>query len=315
MGLFPQNVIAVVWDFDNTLIPGYMQRPLFQRFAVDDAEFWAEVGALPAAYAREGIAHVAGDSIYLNHILAYVRAGRFPELSNRMLHDLGRELGFFPGLPDFFPALAQRAAEAGRRLGVTLEHYVVSNGLAAMIRGSAIAPHLAGCWGCEFVAHQPGPGFLAGGSAAAIDASAEIQAVAYVIDNTTKTRALFEINKGTNRHPEIQLNAAVKSEDRRVPFSRMIYLADGPSDVPVFSLLRRMGGRCCAVYRPGDPSAFAQANGLLRQDRVQAVGPADYRDGSQTWLWLHAQVEEIIAVIERGHDQAVHERVGRPPGT
>jgi hypothetical protein len=34
--LFPQNVIAMVWDFDKTLIPGNMQGPLFRHFGVDE---------------------------------------------------------------------------------------------------------------------------------------------------------------------------------------------------------------------------------------------------------------------------------------
>ena len=32
---FEQNIIAMVWDFDKTLISGYMQDPLFKRYAID----------------------------------------------------------------------------------------------------------------------------------------------------------------------------------------------------------------------------------------------------------------------------------------
>ena len=49
---------------------------------------------------------------------------------------------------------------------------------------------------------------------------------------------------------EIDVNAKVPHADRRVPFQNMIYVADGPSDVPVFSVVRQFGGKTFAVYRP-----------------------------------------------------------------
>ena len=73
--IFTQTNIAVIWDFDKTLIPGYMQDPLFRYYHVDGRTFWREVNALPKYLRREGHEMVAEDSIYLNHILAYVRAG------------------------------------------------------------------------------------------------------------------------------------------------------------------------------------------------------------------------------------------------
>ena len=36
--LHRQNIIACIWDFDKTLIPGYMQSPIFKAFEVDEDE-------------------------------------------------------------------------------------------------------------------------------------------------------------------------------------------------------------------------------------------------------------------------------------
>lgn len=33
------NRIAIVWDFDRTLIPEYMQEPIFKKFKVDGGNF------------------------------------------------------------------------------------------------------------------------------------------------------------------------------------------------------------------------------------------------------------------------------------
>ena len=98
---FSQNIIALVWDFDKTLIPYYMQKPIFQEYGVDEKQFWEEVNQLPKLYEKQGI-KVSPDTAYLNHILTYVRKGIFKKLSNKKLRDFGAQLELFPGLPDFF---------------------------------------------------------------------------------------------------------------------------------------------------------------------------------------------------------------------
>ena len=44
------NIIAVIWDFDKTLVDGYMQDPVFEEYGVDAADFWCEANALPVMY-------------------------------------------------------------------------------------------------------------------------------------------------------------------------------------------------------------------------------------------------------------------------
>ena len=103
--LHPQNVIAMVWDFDKTLIPGYMQDPIFAAYNIDEVAFWREVNALPGYFARLGVT-VHPDTAYLNHLLTYVQHGRMPGLTNARLRELGagnpvppRAAGFLPRHP------------------------------------------------------------------------------------------------------------------------------------------------------------------------------------------------------------------------
>jgi len=134
-----------------------------------------------------------------------------------------------------------------------------------------------------------------------------------VIDNTTKTRALFEINKGTNKNPAIDVNSRVAAEDRRIPFQNMIYIADGPSDVPSFSVVKGNGGRAYGVYNPDKQSEFEQNDRLRQVGRIDHYGPANYAESSSTTQWLHLQIHEICDRIVRDREAAVSQRTARPP--
>ncbi len=313
--VFRQTEIAVIWDFDKTLIPGYMQEPLFRHYRVDGDQFWREVRALPKCLKEWGAELVSEDSIYLNHILTYVRAGIFPGLNNALLRQLGSELKFFPGLPEFFSDVKERIQSHPlyQKHEIRVEHYVVSTGLRQMILGSSIAKYVDGVWGCEFVEYLPGPGFLNEAEHAQQTEDRVIQDISYVLDNTTKTRAIFEINKGVNKFPEIDVNSNIPKEDRRIPFQNMIYIADGPSDVPVFSLINQNGGRTFAVYQKGSYEGFKQAEMLQRQGRVQAFGEANYEPETHTYMWIMHAVEDIAGNIVKRREAALQTKVGKPP--
>ncbi len=311
--LYTQNTIACIWDFDKTLIPEYMQAPLFRRYGVNEKTFWAEANALTEQYKKRGY-QISGEIAYLNHLLTYVLAGAMPKLNNRLLRECGADIKFYPGLPGFFDTSRGWVAEKPEYVKheIQLEHYIVSTGLAEMIKGSAIADKVDGIWGCEFIENPLQPGFLSQ-KEWDLGAEAVIAQIGAVIDNTTKTRALFEINKGTNKNPAIDVNANVSEPDRRIPMANMIYIADGPSDIPSFSVVKKGGGKGYAVHHPLRTDEFAQNDRLRSAGRIDHYGPADYTEGSLTSNWLHLHIHQICDRIVADREVALAERVSRPP--
>ena len=172
---------------------------------------------------NDGLGLVSADSIYLQHILTYVREKKFEGLSNDLLFRLGARIEFSPGIPEFLQTVREYIAKTDefRAQHITVEHSVVSSGLRRMILGSNVAKYLDGVWACEFVERFPRPGYLSEPADSRYKASGtgEIVGIGYSIDNTTKTRAIFEINKGSNKYSEIDVNSFIPYDDRRIPFN------------------------------------------------------------------------------------------------
>ncbi len=302
ISIFTQPVIAVLWDFDQTLIPGYQQDLLFERCGIDSVKFWKEVNALAAYYEAKDIS-VSHDTLYLNHLLTYVSEGKTdPVLTNHYLREVGHDLEFYPGMPEFLKSSAAEIQEeaAYNANGIVVEHYVVSTGLRQMILGSAAAPYLKDVWACEFIEEAAGVGYLdevqAPGDADDPGATA-ISQVGYFLDNLTKTRAVWEINKGCNV-TSIKVNDMIADEDRRVPLQNMIYVADGPSDIPIFSILNNKGGYTLGVYNPKIDKHFEEVKSrLMDQGRVKAMAPADYSEGSMANKWIMSTLRSIATRI------------------
>lgn len=313
--IFSGNKIAVIWDFDQTLIPGYQQKPIFEHYKIDEGLFWKEVNSLPQHYLSQQGVLVSPDTAYLSHMLTYVSSNKMMGLTNKKLRDFGAKLKFYPGMPDFL-SITKKSIEDNpdfKKHEIKVEHYIVSTGLRQMILGSEVAKFVDGVWACEFIETPAKPGF------SGVQKNAEkekldnpISQVGYFLDNTTKTRAIWEINKGTNKDSNVGVNHLIAQEDRRVPIRNMLYIADGPSDIPVFSIINQYGGRTLGVYNPAQEKHFDEVNRLSKQGRVQHFSEANYSKNSATYRWIMSTLKEIAEQIVKDRDRLVIDHVGKP---
>ena len=288
------NIIAVIWDCDKTLVDGYMQDPIFEEYGINASDFWREVNSKPAELAKHGI-RVNRDTYYLNHFIKCAHDGTLKGLDNAKLREYGTKQKFYKGIPEIFEKTKNmfKDDKSYAEYGIQVEHYIVSTGFAEIIRGSELMPFVDGVWGCELLEAPDSEG------------KPVISETVYTIDNTSKTRAIFEINKGIGKIHGIEVISKIPEENRRVHFENMIYIADGPSDIPAFSVVKKNGGATFAIYPKGDLKAMRQVEQMREDGRVDMYAEADYSEGTTAYMWITNRIQKIADRIRDTEKQKI----------
>ena len=278
----PQNVIAVIFDFDDTLTDD-STTALLRHHGIDADEFWSTKAM--------GLIEKEWDPTlaYLTLMLDHAGEGHpLGLLSNKHLREFGSTLEFYIGLPGLFDELKAITQEF-KISNPRVEFYIISGGLEEVIRGSSIAPHVDGIYGCRF----------------AEDENGVISKVKNVISFTEKTRFIFEIHKGIGadgretRSRPYAVNEAVAAKDRRIPLRNMIYVGDGLTDVPCFSLIQNNDGQGFGVFDPtrdGSPKKAWQ--NILAPKRVISLNAPKYRETDELGAILRAAVSAKCQNLE-----------------
>ncbi len=245
-------IIALLYDFDKTLCTTDMEDYAFiPALGMTPPEFWK----IANDFGREN--HMDGLLAYMYTMIEECRK-RDIRLDREFLIRCGRAVELFPGVREWFG----RINEFGAALGVEIEHYVLSSGLAEIIEGSGIRHEFKKVYACEFLYNDRG---LA--SWPKLD-----------VNFTNKTQFIYRINKGVlDVSDDRRLNSSMPDDSRRVPFTNMIYIGDGLSDVPCMKMTRAYGGQAIAVYQDSNRQAVEE---LLHRSRVDFIFPADYREGT-----------------------------------
>jgi hypothetical protein len=288
-----QNTIALVFDYDQTLSPSYMQDDvIFPEFGINPESFWEKCNALVQDQGWDG------ELAYMQCLLDYLEMDR---VSNERLIELGANLSYFPGVPEMFDELRDKCLSDEHAVqDITVEYYIVSSGLKALLDGCSIRDKFRAIYGCEFGEDEQG----------------HIRYSKRTISHTTKTQFLFRINKGLLDYKD-DVNDHLAPDLRPIPFENMIYVGDGPTDVPCFTVMRKNGGNAVAVYNPNDSSgrSFRKCYQLCaKADRVKHIAPADYREGSHLRLLLEEMVSEVANNILRRRTDEIQGGTVSAPG-
>lgn len=252
---------AIAYDFDGTLVPGNMQEHSFiPKLGIAKEAFWAEANEMAKEHDMDEIL------AYMQLMLQKSEQKDIPIHRNDIIN-YGKDIRFFPGVESYFDRINTYA----RSQGILLDHHIISSGLREFIAGTSIAHYFRNIFASGFKYDKDGIAVWA----------------ALAINYTNKTQYLFRINKGIdNAYDNTLINKSMPEQDRPLPFSRMIYIGDGETDVPAMKMLKYQGGATIAVYNPNGgaskdkPSPRALCEELIKQDRVDYIAEANYSENS-----------------------------------
>ncbi|MCU0551790.1 MAG: haloacid dehalogenase-like hydrolase [Leptolyngbya sp. Prado105] len=268
------NRIAIVFDFDDTLAPDTFDE-LIERLGLDVNEFRQQrYEPLKAA----GWDHVAARF----YCLIQESKQRKEKITKNYLSQFGQELQPFKGVTEMFDRLHQRVQELNPK--IELEFYMITGGFAEVVRNTCIAPYFTKIWGCEFHYAESG----------------EIEFLKRSISHTEKTRYLMHIASGQDQVDGDGRSFAyrdVSESELYVPLSQIIYVGDGASDVPCFSVLNDEGGTAIGVYKGDTVEAWSQQIEVSESQRVANLAPANYQEDSELMRSLTLAVESLCKQI------------------
>lgn len=267
---------AIIYDFDGTLAQGdCAQHGLMPALDIDDiSAFWKEVKEITKKQDSDEI------SMYLWKLFEKAKDKKMlHQLSPNKLKEFGKEIPLFDGVEEWFPLINRYAADNG----IALSHYIISSGIEDMILGTSIAKYFKKIFACRYI----------------YDENQKPLWPALSINYTTKTQFLFRINKGIeNCWDNASVNRFVEPVARPIPFTNMIYIGDGDTDIPAMKMVKYQGGHSIAVFNKDkwkDESTQNKVQKLIAEERTDYVVPANYEEHSQ----LAVSVKGILQLIKR----------------
>ncbi len=260
--------IALIYDFDGTLAPSNMQEYAFiPALGRSAEEFWHQSNAISEQHDADPILS------YMALMVTEAKRVGLP-LRREDFKKYGHNITFFEGVREWFGRINKYAAERG----ITMLHYINSSGIKEIIEGTDIAHEFKNIYACEFLYDDEGAAYWA----------------AVAVNYTNKTQFIFKISKGVESVADTkQVNRYMKDEKRPVPFSRMIYIGDGTTDIPCMRTVKVQGGHSIAVFDPKDENKRAMEN-LIAENRVSHVCPADYRENSPMDILVKSIIDKIV---------------------
>lgn len=272
------NRIAIVFDFDETLIPDDSFDILLKDCQLD-----------PEAFRRDRVEPLVsqGWHTYLARAYCLIKESQQREnkdkITYKRLANLGKKLRLIEGVPEMFDRLRQTAKAIVPE--VEVEFYLISGGFVDIARNTSIAKHFTKMWGCELAYNDRG----------------EIEFLKQQMTHTEKTRYLYHLSKGIDEAREKDLIYSYRDvpiEELHVPLNQVIYVGDGSSDIPCFTAIEQHEGIAFGIFSENATAKeWQHRDKVTYSQQITNLVPPSYREDSELMRSLVLSIECICKKI------------------
>jgi 2-hydroxy-3-keto-5-methylthiopentenyl-1-phosphate phosphatase len=271
---FFQDTIAIVYDFDGTLSPQPMQEyTVLPKIGIEPEAFWKQVHKEASETDSDPML------VYMRLMLEKLYKNDDVKITREDFAAMAEKIQYFPGVESWFPHI-NAYVEARGQGKVKVQHYIISAGQKEILEGVSIRKYFKQIYASEYHFNQYGIATFP----------------KLLITDTSKTQFLFRINKGKESIAE-SINDHMPESERPIPFSNIIYIGDGMTDVPSMALTKKSGGHAIAVFNSKIAKTKETCVRLLDAGRVDFIAPADYRDTSKLAQRVQLLLDSVIAGV------------------
>lgn len=260
--------MAICYDFDKTLSPDDMQTfTLIPSFGINKGEFWDESNDL----AKRNL--MDNNLAWMFELIKYSKF-KGKSLKKEYFKEIGADVKLYKGVDGWF----KRTRDFAAKLGIELEHYIISSGLKEIIEGSKIASEFERIYASSYLYNTDGV------------AEWPAQAINY----TNKTQYIFRIAKGFMEEYDERVNDSMPDEKLRIPYENIVYIGDSATDIPCMRLVKSRGGYSVGVFDP-EKDNRAKVYQLYNDGRLNFYAPADYSARSPLMNYMKQIIQEVAA--------------------
>ena len=290
-----QSNIAIVWDFDKTLTPEDSTSELIKVFLREGEsiqDFWKEVKKVSKTKTNVPVESISTSDapvwMYLLSEMAHKSDSTFFGLDKESIKKIiAHKIEFYPGVLDFFEKTKNFSnREIYRKSNIKIHHFIITAGLedlvASVFEYNDSAKLVEEIFGCKY---------------RIVEKDGEIINIpVYCMDKTSKTRALFEISKGCFlKDAKYMVDDLVPKEEEWCPFENIIYIGDGDTDIPAFSLVKSRKGMTVGVYDPNLSSQERDKNSenMRKGKRIDLFTSAIFTEDGELYKFVDTRCWQI----------------------
>lgn len=258
--------IRIVYDFDGTLCPKFMQEyGLTEALGYDNSKDC--FNAVNEFIEKHDMDLIIGALCFIQQ----KAKERNIKVTKEWFASLAKNVEFFDGVENYFTQLN----EYGKSKGVNIEHYIISSGHKEIIDATPIAKFFKVIY-ASFYAYKNGEAFY----------------TAQAINSNNKVQFLYRIHKNAFGYLDDSLNQLME-EENCFPFKNMVYIGDGYTDIPCMQVTKSNGGKSIVVYNPNSNKSKESAEQIFKDGRVDFKAKADYSESGELFDYLKKLIDEI----------------------